>query len=51
MTVDRSIGLVLDCRDPEGLARFWSAALGYESVRGSMPLPRMRTKATHRSAP
>jgi predicted enzyme related to lactoylglutathione lyase len=32
MTVDRSIGLVLDCRDPEELARFWCAALGYESV-------------------
>lgn len=24
-----SIGLVLDCTDPELLARFWSAALGY----------------------
>jgi predicted enzyme related to lactoylglutathione lyase len=32
MTVDRSIGLVLDCKDPEGLALFWSAALGYESA-------------------
>ena len=24
-----SIGLVLDCTDPELLSRFWSAALGY----------------------
>jgi hypothetical protein len=23
------IGLVLDCRDPERLAEFWAAALGY----------------------
>jgi Glyoxalase-like domain len=22
--------LVIDCRDPEPLARFWAAALGYE---------------------
>ena len=28
-----SIGLVLDCTDPERLAQFWSSALGY-SVAG-----------------
>jgi predicted enzyme related to lactoylglutathione lyase len=27
-----AFGLVLDCADPESLARFWSAALGYESL-------------------
>lgn len=27
-----SFGLVLDCSDPDTLADFWSAALGYESV-------------------
>jgi predicted enzyme related to lactoylglutathione lyase len=26
-----SFGLVLDCADPDALAEFWSAALGYES--------------------
>jgi predicted enzyme related to lactoylglutathione lyase len=26
------MGLVLDCRDPEALAPFWSAALGYVTV-------------------
>src|SRR5436309_362673 len=26
------IGLVLDCRDPEPLARFWTEALGYANV-------------------
>jgi predicted enzyme related to lactoylglutathione lyase len=28
------VGLVLDCRDPEALARFWSDALGYVIVGG-----------------
>jgi predicted enzyme related to lactoylglutathione lyase len=28
----RGVGLVLDCRDPERLARFWSAALDYVSL-------------------
>jgi predicted enzyme related to lactoylglutathione lyase len=27
-----TIGLVLDCTDPTGLARFWSEALGYTAV-------------------
>jgi predicted enzyme related to lactoylglutathione lyase len=27
-----TIGLVLDCTDPDALARFWSAALGYTNV-------------------
>jgi predicted enzyme related to lactoylglutathione lyase len=27
-----SIGLVLDCRDPEALARFWGEALGYTAL-------------------
>ena len=26
------IGLVLDCRDPQGLAAFWSEALGYVNL-------------------
>ncbi len=26
-----TIGLVLDCADPENLARFWAAALGYNN--------------------
>ena len=26
------LGLVLDCRDPETLATFWSQALGYQSI-------------------
>lgn len=26
------ISLVLDCRDPEGLAPFWATALGYVSI-------------------
>ncbi|HEX6310873.1 MAG TPA: VOC family protein [Acidimicrobiia bacterium] len=29
------IGLVLDCRDPEALAPFWSEALGYRTVGGA----------------
>jgi predicted enzyme related to lactoylglutathione lyase len=29
---DTSIGLVLDCADPERLAAFWAAALGYANV-------------------
>ena len=27
-----TIGLVLDCSDPQTLAEFWSAALGYRNV-------------------
>jgi predicted enzyme related to lactoylglutathione lyase len=27
-----SISLVLDCRDPQALARFWAPALGYRDV-------------------
>ena len=27
-----SIGLVLDCHDPEALARFWREALGYATI-------------------
>jgi predicted enzyme related to lactoylglutathione lyase len=30
--VKRTIGLVLDCHDPDALASFWSAALGYKHV-------------------
>jgi predicted enzyme related to lactoylglutathione lyase len=30
-----TIGLVLDCSDPEALARFWSEALGYTTVGGA----------------
>ena len=29
------LGLVLDCADPEGLADFWSAALGYTTIGGA----------------
>lgn len=29
------LGLVLDCTDPEGLAAFWSAALGYVTLGGA----------------
>ncbi len=29
----KKITLVVDCSDPERLAEFWSAALGYEKVR------------------
>ena len=29
---EATIGLVLDCADPQALAPFWSAALGYESL-------------------
>ena len=32
MANDPSIGLVLDCEDPERLAEFWAPALGYVSV-------------------
>ena len=31
------IELVLDCRDPDVLARFWAAALAYEVVDSSGP--------------
>ena len=31
------IELVLDCRDPDTLARFWGAALAYEIVDASGP--------------
>jgi predicted enzyme related to lactoylglutathione lyase len=30
-----TIGLVLDCADPDRLAAFWSAALGYTTVGGA----------------
>ncbi len=30
-----TIGLVLDCADPDRLATFWSAALGYTTVGGA----------------
>ena len=30
-----TIGLVLDCTDPTGLARFWSGALGYTTLGGA----------------
>ena len=29
------IGLVLDCTDPDALAGFWSAALGYTVLGGA----------------
>ena len=29
------LGLVLDCHDPESLAKFWSRALGYELIGGA----------------
>jgi hypothetical protein len=29
-----TIGLVLDCADPDRLAAFWSAALGYTTLGG-----------------
>jgi predicted enzyme related to lactoylglutathione lyase len=29
------IGLVLDCSDPEELAKFWAPALGYSTVGGA----------------
>jgi len=32
MTEPRALGLVLDCRDPEALAPFWAAALGYVTL-------------------
>lgn len=28
----RSLGVVVDCRDPQGLAGFWAEALGYEDA-------------------
>ncbi len=30
-----AIGLVLDCRDPDTLAEFWAAALGYVVIGGA----------------
>jgi predicted enzyme related to lactoylglutathione lyase len=27
-----TLGLVLDCADPQGLAEFWSAAIGYTTL-------------------
>jgi predicted enzyme related to lactoylglutathione lyase len=30
-----TMGLVLDCADPEALAEFWAAALGYTKVGGA----------------
>ncbi|MGH2759815.1 MAG: VOC family protein [Actinomycetota bacterium] len=32
MSEDRRLGLVLDCSDPQALAPFWAAALGYEVI-------------------
>ena len=32
MTDDRRLGLVLDCLDPQALAPFWAAALGYDVI-------------------
>ncbi|MDR3648202.1 MAG: VOC family protein [Acidimicrobiales bacterium] len=32
MTSEPALGLVLDCHDPEALAPFWAAALGYVDV-------------------
>ena len=29
------VGLVLDCADPEALASFWAAALGYTTLGGA----------------
>lgn len=29
------LGLVLDCADPERLAEFWSAAIGYATLGGA----------------
>ncbi len=29
------LGLVLDCADPERLAQFWSAAIGYTTLGGA----------------
>ena len=34
MTESVNVGLVLDCRDPEALAPFWSAACSATSVSG-----------------
>ena len=30
--------IVIDCRDPEPLARFWAAALGYEFERNEFDI-------------
>lgn len=35
MLGSRPLGVVIDCNDPEGLAEFWTEALGYE--RGDWP--------------
>ncbi len=32
MAREPALGLVLDCHDPEALAPFWAAALGYVSL-------------------
>jgi hypothetical protein len=32
MTEQLRVGLVLDCRDPQVLAPFWEAALGYVTL-------------------
>lgn len=32
MTTAAAIGLVLDCHDPDALASFWAAALGYTQL-------------------
>jgi predicted enzyme related to lactoylglutathione lyase len=33
--VAAKLGLVLDCADPERLASFWSAAVGYTTIGGA----------------
>jgi len=35
VTVTARLELVLDCRDPDGLAQFWAAALGYRQQGGA----------------
>jgi predicted enzyme related to lactoylglutathione lyase len=35
VTVAATIGLVLDCADPDELARFWSEAIGYTTIGGA----------------
>jgi predicted enzyme related to lactoylglutathione lyase len=33
--VGAKLGLVLDCADPDSLAEFWSAAIGYTTLGGA----------------
>jgi predicted enzyme related to lactoylglutathione lyase len=39
-----NIDLVIDCKDPEGLADFWAAALGYRKVGFLEPYFLLRSK-------